>query len=106
VVTHNCRNDLTHQLCLRQAENGNERRCQLHEFPRSQVTGLSEAGHSGYEKAKEDQMIVLGLILLILGWVLGTGILVTIGIILLIIGVVFLVLGQMGRAVGGRKYWF
>ena len=51
-------------------------------------------------------MIVLGLILLILGWVLGIGILVTIGIILLIIGVVFLVLGQMGRAVGGRKHWF
>jgi hypothetical protein len=48
-------------------------------------------------------MIVLGLILLILGWILGIGILVTIGIILLIIGVVFLVLGQMGRAVGGRK---
>jgi len=47
-------------------------------------------------------MIVLGLILLILGWVLGIGILVTIGIMLLIIGVVFLVLGQMGRAVGGR----
>jgi hypothetical protein len=44
--------------------------------------------------------------LLILGWILGIGILVTIGIILLIIGVVFLVLGQTGRAVGGRKYWF
>jgi hypothetical protein len=67
---------------------------------------LSDSGHSGYEKAKEDYMIVLGLILLILGWVLGIGILVTIGIILLIVGVVFLVLGQMGRAVGGRKYWF
>ena len=51
-------------------------------------------------------MIVLGLILLILGWVMGIGILVTIGIILLIIGVVFLVLGQMGRAVGGWKYWY
>jgi hypothetical protein len=46
-------------------------------------------------------MIVLGLILLILGWVLGIGILVTIGIIVLVIGVVFLILGQTGRAVGG-----
>ena len=51
-------------------------------------------------------MIVLGLILLILGWVLGISILWTIGIIVLIIGIVFLVLGQMGRAVGGRKYWY
>ena len=51
-------------------------------------------------------MIILGLILLILGWVLGISILWTIGIIVLIIGIVFLVLGQMGRAVGGRKYWY
>jgi hypothetical protein len=51
-------------------------------------------------------MIILGLILLILGWVLGISILWTIGIIVLIIGIVFLVLGQMDRAVGGRKYWY
>jgi hypothetical protein len=80
--------------------------CRLHEVPRSQVTGCLKRTIQGYEKAKEDHMIVLGLILLILGWVLGIGILVTIGIILLVIGVVFLVLGQMGRSVGGRKYWF
>jgi hypothetical protein len=55
---------------------------------------------------EEDRMIVLGLILLILGWVLGIGILVTIGIIVLVIGVVFLILGQTGRAVAGRKYWY
>jgi hypothetical protein len=41
-----------------------------------------------------------------LGWVLGISILWTIGIIVLIIGIVFLVLGQMDRAVGGRKYWY
>ena len=51
-------------------------------------------------------MIILGIILLILGWVLGISILWTIGIIVLIIGIVFLVLGQMDRAVGGRKYWY
>jgi hypothetical protein len=37
---------------------------------------------------------------------LGISILWTIGIIVLIIGIVFLVLGQTGRAVGGRKYWY
>jgi hypothetical protein len=51
-------------------------------------------------------MIVLGLILLILGWLLGISILWTIGLIVLVIGIVFLVLGQTGRAVGGRKYWY
>ena len=51
-------------------------------------------------------MIVLGLILFILGILLDIGILWTIGIIVLLVGLVFLVLGQMGRAVGGRKYWY
>jgi hypothetical protein len=51
-------------------------------------------------------VIVLGLILLILGVLLDIGILWTIGIIVLLVGLVFLVLGQMGRAVGGRKYWY
>jgi hypothetical protein len=44
--------------------------------------------------------------LLILGWLLGISILWTIGLIVLVIGIVFLVLGQTGRAVGGRKYWY
>ncbi|HKX14287.1 MAG TPA: DUF6131 family protein [Propionibacteriaceae bacterium] len=51
-------------------------------------------------------MIVLGVILLILGLLLDIGILWTIGIIVLVIGIVFFVLGQLGRAVGGRKYWY
>jgi hypothetical protein len=67
---------------------------------------LCEAGHPWVEGDWEDQMIVLGLILLILGWILGIGILWTIGLIVLIIAIVFFVLGQTGRAVGGRKYWF
>ena len=51
-------------------------------------------------------MIVLGLILLILGWLLGIGILWTLGIILIIVGAILWILGSMGRAVGGRRhYW-
>ncbi|GAA2286786.1 MULTISPECIES: hypothetical protein [Nonomuraea] len=51
-------------------------------------------------------MIILGLILVVLGWLLGISILYTIGGILLLIGVVFLVLGSVGRPVGGRRYWW
>jgi hypothetical protein len=51
-------------------------------------------------------MIALALILLIVGYLVHISILWTIGIIVLIIGLVFLVLGQMSRAVGGRKYWY
>ena len=51
-------------------------------------------------------MIVLGIVLLILGFVLGIPLLWTLGIILLLIGIVLMVLGTMGRAVGGRPhYW-
>lgn len=51
-------------------------------------------------------MIVLGAILLILGWLLHVGILQTIGIILLVIGAVLWVLGAVGRPVAGRRYWY
>ncbi len=51
-------------------------------------------------------MIILGLILLLLGFVLGVPLLWTIGIIVLIIGLVLLVAGQAGRQIGGRShYW-
>ena len=51
-------------------------------------------------------MIVLGLILLVLGFVLHISILWTLGIILLVIGAVLAIMGGMGRAVGGRQHWY
>ncbi|MFI5525334.1 DUF6131 family protein [Streptomyces platensis] len=51
-------------------------------------------------------MIVLGVILLVIGFLTGIGILWTIGIILAVIGLILWVLGAMGHAVAGRKhYW-
>jgi hypothetical protein len=51
-------------------------------------------------------MLILGLILLILGFVLGINILWTIGIILLVIGGILLLLGSIGRPVGGRRWYY
>jgi Family of unknown function (DUF6131) len=51
-------------------------------------------------------MIILGIILLIAGFLLNITILWTIGIILLIVGVVLALLGSTGRAVGGRRHYF
>lgn len=51
-------------------------------------------------------MIILGIILLVLGYVLGISILTTLGIILVVVGAILAILGATGRAVGGRKYWF
>jgi uncharacterized membrane protein HdeD (DUF308 family) len=51
-------------------------------------------------------MIILGLILLVIGYFTGLTLLYYLGGLLLIIGVVLLVLGRTGRAVGGRTNWF
>ena len=51
-------------------------------------------------------MIVLGIILLILGWLLGVSILWTIGLILIVVGVILWILGSAGRQFGPRRhYW-
>ncbi|MEU9759053.1 MULTISPECIES: DUF6131 family protein [unclassified Streptomyces] len=51
-------------------------------------------------------MIILGVILLVIGFVAGISILWTIGIVLVVIGVILWILGAVGHAVGGRRhYW-
>ena len=49
-------------------------------------------------------MIILGVILLVLGFVFAVPFLWTIGLLLTAVGVVFLILGTTGRVIGGRKY--
>lgn len=51
-------------------------------------------------------MIVLGLVLLVLGYLLGIGLLTTLGIILLVIGAVLAIAGAVGRPVAGRRHYF
>ncbi len=51
-------------------------------------------------------MIVLGLVLLVIGWLASIPLLVTIGAIVLVIGLVLMVLGSVGRPIGGRRYWY
>ncbi|MFC4608638.1 DUF6131 family protein [Streptomyces maoxianensis] len=51
-------------------------------------------------------MIILGVILLVIGFVASIAILWTLGIILVVIGLILWVLGAVGHAVGGRRhYW-
>jgi hypothetical protein len=51
-------------------------------------------------------MIILGLILLLVGFLAKIAIVWTIGIIVLALGVILLILGSIGRGVGGRRhYW-
>jgi hypothetical protein len=51
-------------------------------------------------------MIILGVILLLLGFVLKVAILWSIGILVLVVGLILVLLGTLGRGVGGRRhYW-
>lgn len=51
-------------------------------------------------------MIILGVILLIIGFVASIPIFWTIGLILVVIGVVLALMGMGGRQVGGRRHYF
>ncbi|MBP2370616.1 hypothetical protein [Pseudonocardia parietis] len=57
-----------------------------------------------WEGVKE--MIILGVILLLVGWFTSISLLYYLGGLLVIIGVVLMILGAVGRPVGGRKAWF
>jgi hypothetical protein len=51
-------------------------------------------------------MIILGIALLIIGFVAKIAIVWTLGIIALVIGLIFVLLGAIGHAVGGRRHYF
>lgn len=52
-------------------------------------------------------MLILGVVLILLGWLLTIPVLITIGIVVAVIGVVLLLVGAIGhREIGGRRYWF
>ncbi len=51
-------------------------------------------------------MIILGIVLMLIGFLLSIPILWTLGIIALVVGLVLMALGSAGRAIGGRRhYW-
>jgi uncharacterized membrane protein HdeD (DUF308 family) len=54
----------------------------------------------------ETIMIVLGIILLVIGFIAKIAILWTLGIILLVIGLILALVGSAGRGVAGRRHWY
>jgi hypothetical protein len=51
-------------------------------------------------------LIILGVILLIIGFVAKVAIIWTIGIVVVVAGAVLALLGMAGHAVGGRRHYF
>ena len=70
------------------------------------VQGVHRGVHPFSLSERRTKVIVLGLILLLIGYLTGLSLLYTVGGILLVVGVVFFILGNVGRPVGGRKAWY
>lgn len=51
-------------------------------------------------------MIILGLILLIIGFIAKLAFLWAVGIIVLLVGLALALLGALGHAIGGRRHYF
>lgn len=51
-------------------------------------------------------MIILGIILLVVGFVAAIHIIWIIGIIVLVVGAALAIAGFAGREIGGRKHWY
>jgi membrane-bound ClpP family serine protease len=51
-------------------------------------------------------VILLGILLLIIGFVTGVSFVWSLGVIVLVIGLVLWFLGAIGHAVGGRRHYF
>jgi hypothetical protein len=51
-------------------------------------------------------VIVLGVILLIIGFIAAVKIIWILGVIAVVIGAVFAIAGFAGREIGGRRHWY
>lgn len=51
-------------------------------------------------------MIILGVVLLVLGFITAVHIIWILGIIAIVLGAVFAIAGSAGREIGGRKHWY
>jgi energy-coupling factor transporter transmembrane protein EcfT len=55
---------------------------------------------------QELPLIIIGIILLVIGFIAKIAIIWTIGIIAVVIGVALALLGMLGHAIGGRRHYF
>jgi hypothetical protein len=51
-------------------------------------------------------MIILGIVLLVTGFVAKIPILWTLGIVVLVVGAILMLLGAAGREIGGRRHYY
>ena len=65
---------------------------------------MGTAPHTPPEQEKD--MITIGVVLLIVGFIAKVSILWTLGIILLVVGAVLALMGGIGHEIGGRRHYY
>ena len=63
-------------------------------------------GSPAVPSTKGAEVIVIGLALLLIGFIAKIAILWSLGLVVLVIGLALLILGAMGREIGGRRHYF
>jgi hypothetical protein len=51
-------------------------------------------------------MIILGVVLMLIGFIAKIPILWSVGIVVAVVGVILMLLGMAGREIGGRKHYY
>jgi hypothetical protein len=72
----------------------------------SQWAATIGAGGLPTNEWRVTDMIVLGVVLLVIGFIASIPILWTIGLVLVVVGAVLALVGRTGRKVGGRAHWY
>ena len=68
---------------------------------------LDPAGsHHAAVDRREIAVIVLGLVLMLIGFLTKIAILWSVGIVVALVGLVLLLLGATGREIGGRRHYY
>ena len=67
---------------------------------------FSPVPRTAADSRQEGPLIILGVILLIIGFIAQITIVWTIGIIVVVAGIILALLGMAGHAVGGRRHYF
>jgi uncharacterized membrane protein HdeD (DUF308 family) len=67
---------------------------------------LRATDQDGGHEVSGAPLIILGVVLLIIGFIAKIAIVWTIGIIVVVVGAILALLGMAGHAVGGRSHYF
>jgi uncharacterized membrane protein HdeD (DUF308 family) len=73
--------------------------------PRGDFVRPPETTKSGLI-AKEEFMIILGVVLLLIGFIASIPIIWTLGLVAVVVGAVLAIAGGTGRAIGGRRHYY